>query len=566
MRGRDASSLRAGPGLLFRTIRELPAGRVLQRLARPARGAPRRLAHAAGLGPGPVVPADLPGFQAPPLPSGTWSPPSRFELLGVSRDLGAPMDWSLAPTKLWAYQVHALDALRESQPVARRLALLDRWSEANPFASRPGWDPYPTSLRIVNALELLLAAGFEGTRAAAIADQAWWLEGNVENDVGANHLFKNALALAWAGRALRGRSAERWRARGDALLARELLAQLLPDGFHVERSPGYHAVLVDDLIRFERLLRAAGEADGAFARGVIEARRRAAAALASIVHPDGDIPLFNDAALGQAPPGAWILDRATELDAVVAPTADPRGAPAAGLHRLAGDASVVLFDAGDIGFDGQPAHAHADTLSFELSYGTTRVVVDAGVFDYEATPERAYARSTRSHNTLELDGVDQSEMWGVFRVGRRARPLDVRREETGARAAIEASHDGYRHLRGGPVHRRRMEHLGGDVWLVEDTVSGGDEHCAVSRIRLHPRFATVAERDGVLEAAAGSVAVRIVASSPRCLTVERGSYYPSFGRSESCLVVCLTAAGPLPLTIAYRLELSTLSPSERPGA
>jgi uncharacterized heparinase superfamily protein len=432
---------------------------------------------------------------------------------------------------------------------------------ANPFASRPGWESYPTSLRIVNALEMLLGAGdaAQPSRAAGLALQSWWLEANLETDLGANHLFKNALALAWAGRCLRGRSPQRWRSRGDAILARELAAQILDDGFHLERSPGYHAVLVDDLIRLERLLRATGEDNGGFGRRVIEARKRTAAALASVVHGDGEIPLFNDSAFGQAPRTSWILDRAAELDGGARAAADPRGAPSAGFHRLAGDKSVVLFDAGEIGCDEQPGHAHADTLSYELSFGEARVVVDAGVYDYAPTAARAYARGTASHNTVELDGLDQSEMWGVFRVGRRARPFSVRREDRDGRVGIEASHNGYRHLAGAPVHRRRMEHLGGDVWRVDDAVLGAGDHHAASRVRLHPAFSVVARETGGFEASAGPVVVRVVALSPARLDVEEGRYFPRFGVEERCLVVRLDAAGPLPLRICYRLEVSTRS-------
>ena len=183
----------------------------------------------------------------------------------------------------------------------------------------------------------------------------------------------------------------------------------------------------------------------------------------------------------------------------------------------------------------------------------------AGVFDYAPTIEREYARGARSHNTLELDGLDQSEMWGVFRVGRRARPFGLRREDREGRVAIEASHDGYRHLLGDPVRRRRMEHLGGDVWRVEDLVLGGREHRAISRLRLHPAFSAGACATGRFEASNGPVVIRIVPLSRARLDVEEGRYFPRFGVEERCLVVRLDAAGPLPLRICYRVEFQTRS-------
>jgi uncharacterized heparinase superfamily protein len=150
-------------------------------------------------------------------------------------------------------------------------------------------------------------------------------------------------------------------------------------------------------------------------------------------------------------------------------------------------------------------------------------------------------------------------MWGVFRVGRRARPFGVKREDGAGRVAIEASHDGYTHLAGAPVHRRRMERLGGDVWRVEDVVLGDGEHRAASRLRLHPAFSAGACDGGRFEASNGPLVVRVVAEAPTTLDVEPGRYFPSFGVEERCLVLRLDASGPLPLRICYRLELQTRS-------
>jgi hypothetical protein len=104
-----------------------------------------------------------------------------------------------------------------------------------------------------------------------------------------------------------------------------------------------------------------------------------------------------------------------------------------------------------------------------------------------------------------------------------------------------------------------MAHIGGDVWRVEDEVSGRGVHRAVSRVRLHPEFSAGARGDGWFEASAGPVVVRVVADAPLRLDVEDGRYFPSFGVEQRCLVVRLEAAGSLPLRIDYRLLLSTRS-------
>ena len=79
------------------------------------------------------------------------------------------------------------------------------------------------------------------------------------------------------------------------------------------------------------------------------------------------------------------------------------------------DGHYLVCDAAPIGPDYLPGHAHGDLLSFELSLGGHRVFVDSGVESYEADELRRYCRSTRAHNTVELDGADiaPTVTWGI---------------------------------------------------------------------------------------------------------------------------------------------------------
>ncbi|MBK6451783.1 MAG: heparinase II/III-family protein [Proteobacteria bacterium] len=114
------------------------------------------------------------------------------------------------------------------------------------------------------------------------------------------------------------------------------------------------------------------------------------------------------------------------------------------------------LDCGPIGPDYQPGHAHCDTLSFELCVDGQRVVVDSGVHDYDVGPQRAYDRSTGAHNTVMVDGVEQSEIWG-FRVARRARPLFAELSEwSNGELRFQGSHDGYHRIRGRVRHEREF--------------------------------------------------------------------------------------------------------------
>jgi uncharacterized heparinase superfamily protein len=187
-----------------------------------------------------------------------------------------------------------------------------------------------------------------------------------------------------------------------------------------------------------------------------------------MTHPDGKIAFFNDAAFGIAPDRSALEAYARRVG-VPSSTAE---LGESGYLRLENDHIVVIFDAAPLGPDYQPGHGHADTLSFELSYGGRRVFINSGTSTYDVGPDRAFERGTAAHNTIRIDGVDQSEMWGAFRVARRALPLDVR---TDGRLFAEAAHDGYHRLRHKVTHRRRIE-LSGDTVVITDGLEGRGQH------------------------------------------------------------------------------------------
>ena len=87
-----------------------------------------------------------------------------------------------------------------------------------------------------------------------------------------------------------------------------------------------------------------------------------------------------------------------------------------------------------------------------------RFIVDSGTSTYEPGVQRQHERSTAAHNTVSVDGTDQTEVWGTFRAARMARATLERAEDDGRTITVSGSHDGYRRLPGEPVHRR--------TWMV----------------------------------------------------------------------------------------------------
>ena len=122
-----------------------------------------------------------------------------------------------------------------------------------------------------------------------------------------------------------------------------------------------------------------------------------------------------------------------------------------------------------VGPDYLPAHAHADTLSFEMSLFGQRVFVNSGTSCYGQGEERRQERATSAHNTVEINGENSSEVWGGFRVGRRAYPTKPEIREEGDRILISASHDGYKWLPTKNHHYRSWSFVFSSA-LIEDRI------------------------------------------------------------------------------------------------
>ena len=253
--------------------------------------------------------------------------------------------------------------------------------------------------------------------------------------------------------------------------------------------------------------------------------------LAAIAHPDGGIPFFNDAAFDVAPTPTQIRDYAGRFLALQRVDGQPppilcllaeSGFAAADL----GDDCKLLADIGSIGPEYQPGHAHAETLAFELSIHGQRVFVNSGTSTYEPGPERRFERSTAAHNTVEVAGRDSSEVWAAFRVGHRARVFDLQTSAGPNGVEIAASHDGYRHLPGRPVHRRTLHARPGAISVADEVSSPA--LAAVARFHLHP---AVEIGEGSTLRLPDRTVIRWSAEGGPC-RITKGRWRPCFGREE----------------------------------
>jgi uncharacterized heparinase superfamily protein len=422
------------------------------------------------------VPLDLRDPRGKPDPEHNIR--GSFEFLNELRNLGDPFDWSQpAAPLLWRYNLHYFEwawsfagERDRASASANFRSMWKSWKTATRFGRGDAWAPYVASLRtwvLCGVHRRLSADGpCDAEIAQTIAEHAGYVRMNLEWDVGGNHLIKNLKALT--GAAVFLRDAELLHYAVDRVVA-QMDVQVLDDGGHYERSPSYHCQVLGDLIDIRALLTAAGHK---VPPAVCDAIVRMREWLGQMLMPDGDVPFFNDSAR---------VGRSTiqALKPETVARSGPTVLAASGYVVAADDGQFIVIDAGPPCPPDLPAHAHSDCLSFELCIGTRRVAVNSGVSTYEPGPRRTYERSTRAHNTIEIDSEEQTETWGAFRAARRAGAVLERCRHDAAGMEIVGSHDGYSRLTGAPLHRRTWLITDGSIRIV-DEVTGEGAHAVAA--------------------------------------------------------------------------------------
>ena len=338
---------------------------------------------------------------------------------------------------------------------------------------------------------------------------------------------------------------EAWMLRALKFLPGELERQFHPDGGHVERSPAIQLLALQDLIEIRNLLNGCGIASPPQLSATLE---RAGVALRLFRHGDGGLALFNAT-----------REEATAMIDVVLTQGQARGrAPMlleeTGFHRLAASRTLVIADCGapppprapEAG-SGLPRGAdrlhHAGTLSFEMSVGRDRLIVNCGAAPAGDPTWRDAMRATAAHSTLTLADTNSSELREEG-LGRRPDRVEIERHEADGAQWLDASHDGYRRTHG-VVHRRRLYlSNSGDDLRGEDLLEPqpGPGTPIVLRFHLHPAVTAVLQEEegGVLMRLPGGQGWRMRARGARVALEDSVSMAAEPRRAQQ---IVLTSSG-----------------------
>jgi len=317
----------------------------------------------------------------------------------------------------------------------------------------------------------------------------------------------------------------RWREMALRSLEEEIIRQTFPCGLNREMAWSYH------VFTFEFFLFAWLENPSAFSPSYVERLRRMAGVITALADC---APNYGDCDDGHALVLGADNARLRQLCGETPTTTED-----AGLFVLRHGNIAVLADAGPHGYLSIAAHAHADALAFTLTVAGKPVFVDSGTCDYfRSDADRRYFRSTRAHNTVVVDGLDQSTQAGPFLWSRQAKTT----VESWDGQTLVASHDGYR----GIIHRRRFA-LRGNILEITDTLEGGGEHDVALLFHLAP--GCVFDGDVQLDN------IRVRMKLPATVETIPGWYSPRFGVKKGTTTIQARWRGPLPVTLTSLLEV-----------
>jgi hypothetical protein len=328
------------------------------------------------------------------------------------------------------------------------------------------------------------------------------------------------------------------------IVYKEVRAQVCKDGVHGERTTHYHRVIAGELLELLLLL---DNNQLSAPPDITQAVQRMMEFERWVIKPDGTPPLLSDSALEdtylrlsasrggplffnrpelsspERPPGEaeiWRLGarRMTAVrEAPLGPLPLHSRAFADGGYFImrqgdAVDSPYLVFDCGPFGYPPVPSHGHADALSFELYAHGQTVLVDPGIYSTHLGAHwRNFFRGTRAHNTVVVDGLDQSELLDVWRVDRQAQTVLHHWMSRTHFDFVDGSHDGYERLREPINHRRQIFFAKPDYWIVVDWLSGQGKHCFDLYYHFMPDFEVELDEQSHLVRARGAQAALTVA-------------------------------------------------------
>jgi uncharacterized heparinase superfamily protein len=386
--------------------------------------------------------------------------------------------------------------------------LLQSWFDQCPYAMGVHWtSSLELAVRLLNWAFAWQLLGDEVTKDQAF--QRKWLDNIYQHchfirgyfsrhSSANNHLFGEYMGLyvaslqwpCW-------KESQRWHVIARRGLETEALKQNAADGVNKEQAIYYHHEVMDMMLLCQHIGAANNDS---FSQAYLQRLERMADFVAALMDCGGNVPMTGDAddaqmvRLSYEPDWSpyrsllascallfkrpdfkakaatlddknrWLFGTDGEVQWQTMPAAGPEhpvmAFPEGGYYLLGKDFGTpqevrMVIDCAPLGYLSIAAHGHADALAFTLSHGGEELLIDPGTYAYHTQKSwRDYFRGTSAHNTVQVDGKDQSEIGGNFMWLRKAHAELVAHRADGKHQLFEGTQDGYRRLEDAVLHRR----------------------------------------------------------------------------------------------------------------
>ena len=444
----------------------------------------------------------------------------------------------------------------EAQDASRRL-VADWISRYEKSRDRPWW-PVIAAERLVNWIycHRLLTAGASATflkqYEVSLGRHVKRLRKLLKQLPRGAERFAILKALVFAGVSLPHH--EKSLARALVALQSEIEAQILPDGGHHQRNPSIHAAVLSELVQLAAALELSQDQTPVWLQSAID---RMAPVLQFFRHNDGGLALFN----GSAEEDPVTVERL--LATCMAGEKIPSNLPDMGYQRLERERAVVMVDTGTPPPRNLDLGAHASMLSFEMSAGPQRLIVNCGSYHGDDKAWSRAMRATAAHSTLIVANTNSAEIYDLGGIGRRPEAVTAERDDLARGLRLEASHDGYV-PRLGMVHRRKLElSADGRTLRGEDRLERkvGNYEFTI-RFHVHPDVVAAVEPESALDNPA--VALRLPGgevwrfrANSGAVSLDESVYlgWPGSARATRQIVITAGCTGIAPVAVSWSLAL-----------
>jgi hypothetical protein len=380
-----------------------------------------------------------------------------FTFLNVTHNFSNQIDWNYSEYgKLWTYNLNYFDFLnQEDMSKEIGVELINNYIK-NDKKLKDGKEPYPISLRGINWVKFLSKYTIQDSEInKKLYNHYRTLSKNLEYHLLGNHLLENGFSLLFGAYFFQD---DELYLKSKKILISELNEQILKDGAHFELSPMYHQIILSRVLDSIQLIKLNSTWKKNDLLLFLDYKASLMISwLQNITYRSGKIPMVNDATYNIAPSSTQLFSYAKNLGIInqKIPLSE------SGYRKIIFDHYELLIDIGNIGPNYQPAHAHSDSFNFELIKEGNPIFVDTGISTYEKNNKRQEERSTHSHNTVEINSKNQTQVWGGFRVANRAKITDILEDDL----RISALHDGYKRI--GFLHQRVFEWSNHDIKIFD---------------------------------------------------------------------------------------------------